>query len=915
MRIGKATDFSIFQRLLFTSLVILILVIAFVTGILYSFSSRYLRNNATEILVGQFDSIQKKFQHELVEKISSDLRLASKSPSLDNYLTSSPPEKEINSRILEQYFTDIIMNIDNYVRVYFVDYRGREKIKVSKAGRCRDYRDFNGDELFARIENGGSGEIHVGLPHLDQEGQYVFSAGIYKTDLDTGEFGGALFFDCKFDDFLEFLDKTALFGSNSVWVFTPEGKVLKKPGADNTIFDPGSYLGKEPQREPRLLKNKDSIIIYEDLFFRSDEPFIRLALSVPHAIFLKDIKLMFELITAISLFTIILTSIIIYHLSKSISRPIMELAQATTRVATGDYDARVKVKTSREVRMLVDSFNQMSEDIQRNNQFKNLINRLLKITLRYSSLDKILEYSIVEITSLPWLEVDNKGAIFLLEGSPETLVLKAERNLDKALIAMCTKVPLGVCLCGVAAQTREIMFSDKLDKRHERRYAGMEDHGHYCVPIISAANKKVLGVLNLYLKENAFQTRKEEASTLLAMAGVLANIIERQRSEEEKKNLEQRFQQAQKMEAIGTLAGGIAHDFNNLLMSIQGYASLMLMEIDSGHPFYERLKQIEKNIYSGAELTSQLLGFARGGKYETIPTDLNDLLEKSARMFGRTKKEITIRTNFQAGLWTVEIDRSQIEQVLLNLFVNASQAMPEGGEIYLETSNFKVDKRKTRKGEFRADKYVKFLVADTGIGMDLATQEKIFDPFFTTKDKGHGTGLGLASVYGIIKNHGGYINVNSEPGKGAIFNIYLPASDKSIRSTDIILSDELLTGSETILVVDDEELVVDVVTTMLESLGYHVLTALSGEEALVLYKKYQDEIKLVILDMIMPRMSGGEIFNRLKATNPQIKVLLASGYAINGQAEEIMKRGCQGFIQKPFTLNKLSQKIKNILSL
>ncbi len=376
--------------------------------------------------------------------------------------------------------------------------------------------------------------------------------------------------------------------------------------------------------------------------------------------------------------------------------------------------------------------------------------------------------------------------------------------------------------------------------------------------------------------------------------------------------LETQLIQAQKLESLGTLAGGIAHDFNNLLMGIQGYASLSLMNIDPSHPNYERLKRIEDQVQSGADLTKQLLGFARGGRYEVKPTDMNDILEKSSSMFGRTKKEISIYRKFGKDLWIVEADRGQLEQVFLNLYVNAWQAMPGGGEIYLETEKIILDDEQAFFYAVKPGRYVKISMTDTGTGMDARTQERIFDPFFTTKDMGRGTGLGLATVYGIIKGHGGLINVYSEPGHGTTFIIYLPASEKEVVK-EKTSPGTIAKGTETILLVDDEKMVLEVSKELLESMGYRVYAVGSGQEALALYMEKKSEVDLVILDMIMPGISGGETFDRLHEINPGIKVLLSSGYSINGKAQIIMDRGCNGFLQKPFQLENLSRKIREVL--
>jgi two-component system cell cycle sensor histidine kinase/response regulator CckA len=384
----------------------------------------------------------------------------------------------------------------------------------------------------------------------------------------------------------------------------------------------------------------------------------------------------------------------------------------------------------------------------------------------------------------------------------------------------------------------------------------------------------------------------------------------------EKKKLEAQFQAAQKMEALGTLAGGIAHDFNNLLMAIQGNASLMLLEKASDDPDYERLKNIEQGVRSGAELTRQLLGFAMGGKYEVKPTDINELIRRTSDMFGRTKKEITIHTKYQEGIWPVEVDQGQIEQVLLNLYVNAWQAMPGGGELYLETENVTLDDKSVKPFDLTSGRYVKIALTDTGVGMDEATQQRIFEPFFTTKEMGRGTGLALASVYGIIKNHGGIITVDSTKGKGTTFTMYLPASEKEVIEERELLPGEALKGTETVLLVDEEEMVLDVGEGILKELGYKVLIARSGKEAIEIVSKgpnISPAPDIVILDMIMPVMGGAETYDRLKEINPDIKVLLSSGYSIDGQAQEIMDRGCNGFIQKPFSMRELSQEVRGIL--
>jgi PAS domain S-box-containing protein len=379
----------------------------------------------------------------------------------------------------------------------------------------------------------------------------------------------------------------------------------------------------------------------------------------------------------------------------------------------------------------------------------------------------------------------------------------------------------------------------------------------------------------------------------------------------EQKRIEAQLSHIHKMETIGTLAGGIAHDFNNLLTGIQGNASLMLLETEPSHPYYDRLKSIEKQVQSGARLTSHLLGYARKGRYEVKPLDLNRFVEEISDTFGRTKKQITIHRELAENLFSIEADQAQIEQVLVNLFVNAADAMAVDGHLMLQTVNITHGEMKGKIYDPKPGNYVLLTVTDTGMGMDKKTQERIFDPFFTTKEMGRGIGLGLASVYGIVKGHGGYIDVESKRGRGTTFNVYFPATEKRIEKK-VGTAEAFVSGTGTVLLVDDEDVIRKVGEDLLKAMGYQVLIAKDGKEAVEIYEKKLDEIDVVLLDMVMPNMDGGKAYDRMKEINSNVKVLLSSGFSIDGEATEILERGCNGFIQKPFTLEKLSRKIREI---
>jgi PAS domain S-box-containing protein len=416
----------------------------------------------------------------------------------------------------------------------------------------------------------------------------------------------------------------------------------------------------------------------------------------------------------------------------------------------------------------------------------------------------------------------------------------------------------------------------------------------------------------LMMKDGEKRLFEVNGDLLCTDDGIPYGIVHVMRDITEQRKLERLLMQAHKMEAIGTLAGGMAHDFNNLLMGIQGRASLVNVELDHTHPHKEHLSAIEDYVRSATNLTKQLLGVARGGKYEITPTDINHLVASSANMFGRTRKEIRIHEKLKPDPIIVAVDRKQIEQVLLNLYINAWQAMPEGGSLYLETRLVILDETYCQPYQVEPGTYAKISVTDSGIGIEPSIRQQIFDPFFTTKDKTRGTGLGLASAYGIIKNHGGMITVYSEVGHGTTFNIYLPLSDQEAQQGKTEEA-ELIKGNERVLLIDDETMILDVGAAMLKKLNYRVISASSGEEAIELIRQADSPIDLIILDLIMPGMDGSEAFDRIRKLAPEVPVMIASGYAMDGKAAGIMDKGANGFIQKPFTILELSRKVRDVI--
>ncbi len=501
---------------------------------------------------------------------------------------------------------------------------------------------------------------------------------------------------------------------------------------------------------------------------------------------------------------------------------------------------------------------------------RQITKELLSIWKHYEVVLGSLSEGILEITPGGRIVFANPAAISLT-GIPE------ERLLASSVLAL---------------------FSD----REQVQVRGMIDRVAAEASVVAADSPVKLNDREFMIK--LLPIRDEMKRTLIM---VLDDVSER-------RSIEAQFHHAQRMEAVGTLAGGIAHDFNNLLMVIQGNISLMLFDLDTKHPFYERLKSIEKQVQSGSRLTAQLLGYARKGRYEVRPIDLNHLVQEACETFNRTRKEILIHQELAGDLFAIEADAGQLEQVLMNLFVNAADAMAGGGSLIVRTANTDHLAMKGKLYNPKPGNYVLLTVTDSGMGMDRKTMERIFEPFFTTKEMGRGTGLGLASVYGIVKGHGGFIDVESEKGRGTTFRIYLSATDKPVIRNGAEVHEPIRRGSETILLVDDEQMMLDIGRDLLLTMGYRVITARDGVEAVEIYRGRQSEIDLVLLDIVMPRMGGGQAYDCIKAMNPAVKVLLLSGYSIDGEATQILERGCNGFIQKPFNLEQLSRSVKSVLT-
>lgn len=596
--------------------------------------------------------------------------------------------------------------------------------------------------------------------------------------------------------------------------------------------------------EPIRLPGKDSNDHYSLLLIRDNSSLTKAKLTIVAFVLL---------FTALVLFTFIFFFRVQFR--KIVLNPLGTLADSMKDAQIANHED-IKLGTHDEFQLLGDTYNQMRQSLVKANEKLSEINERLEqlVDERTAELKHVNQELLQDIAKREQIER-------ALQQSEERYRSLVENTLDGYFIC---QIPSGRFLflnrriCSLFGYSMEeglaLSLWDVIDPEDQARITDL----------IQARLKgrfmKFDRQIYQVIRKDASTFRAEVSTSLVtfqehtAIQGVLRDITGQEQ-------LQDQLQKAERMQAIGTLAGGIAHDFNNLLMGIQGRTSLMLLDTDKSLPHYEQLKGIENHVKRAVNLTNQLLGFARGGKYQVAPVDLNNLIQKNSNMFARTKKELSINLKFQENIWSVEVDSSQIDQVLLNLYVNAWQAMPGGGQLDIQTENCRLDKKFVEPFHVRPGKYVAISISDTGVGMDDETCKRIFDPFFTTKERGRGTGLGLASVYGIIKNHDGIIVAQSEKGQGTTFTIYLPASDKLVSEAEIALVQQL-SGTGTILLIDDEDMILEVGKALLEKLGYQVLIAAGGGAGLEIYRQNSAEIDLVILDIIMPEMNGAETYER-----------------------------------------------------
>ncbi len=432
---------------------------------------------------------------------------------------------------------------------------------------------------------------------------------------------------------------------------------------------------------------------------------------------------------------------------------------------------------------------------------------------------------------------------------------------------------------------------------------------------IFANNREIKGLEEQVVHSNGELIDVSVSSSLIydeAKKPILMRVVARDITE--KKKMEAKILHAQRIDSIGNLAGGVAHDFNNILTSILGSTTIMKRKMKKNDQWFRIVDIVETAAKRGASLTRQLLTFARKNNIQFRPIILNDIIDETLHLFEHSiDKTISVKKILTSDVCIINGDDGQIQQALLNLLINARDAMPDGGNISVQSEKINFDTRvSSTLAESRTGEYVVVSVTDHGIGMDRGIQQRIFEPFFTTKDQGKGTGLGLAVVYGVVNSHNGFITVQSEPGLGAQFTMYFPLLKDTERTLQSMKHQRLVRGDETVLVVDDEQNVAEVIAGMLTNLGYAVTIANSGKRAVALYKK-DKRFDVILLDMNMPVMGGKETYAKLKAIDPDARIIISTGYANKSLESSPPGDSADGFLQKPYQLEELSRIMRDVL--
>jgi signal transduction histidine kinase/CheY-like chemotaxis protein len=713
--------------------------------------------------------------------------------------------------------------------------------------------------------------------------------------------------------------------ADSVWSLV----TLYESDGSRLIFD-ASPQNLRRSEAPRWVKHLVPVTLEEHRVPITAPPVVYGVLAVTPSVQSLESELWAEIRTMIAVTSVLLVTLLgLTHVILLVGlRPVRALAESAARLGSGDLTARMPETKLSEMAPTVRAFNSMAASLEQ---------ALHEARTREARLESLVEISgdlsrMQELDSLLGRIADACGRLVNTDWVGFRLVdgdeLVVAGTLDGTRMQVKPRIKIGESLAGRVASTgRALLLRDPanhpdLDPEHAATTRRLGYRGLLTVP--AKIGDRVVGVLSfLTTREEGFSAEDMAIATAFASHAAIALensrlLLESRRAYDELAETQGQLEQAQKMDAVGRLAGGVAHDFNNLLTVILGRTDILLHPLKPEDPMRRGIELIQRTAGRAADLTRQLLAFSRKQVLEPVVLDLSAVTTDMKDMLGRLiGEDIALLTTATPGLGRVKADRGQIEQVIMNLAVNARDAMPQGGRLIVETADIDLDDEYVRRHVgARPGPHVMLAVSDTGTGIPHEIQSQIFEPFFTTKEQGKGTGLGLATVYGIVKQSGGYIEVDSEPGQGTTFRVYLPRLDAEPAPVDRSARPAAAAGgTETILLVEDEEGVRELARDILRASGYTVLEARNGPEALLLCERHQGPLDMLLTDVVMPRMSGRELAERLAPLRPDLSVLYMSGYT----DDAVIRHGVLGagtaFLQKPFTPAALVLRVRETLDL
>jgi PAS domain S-box-containing protein len=738
------TGLSIFPRLLIAFVGVVIIMSGMLTAVFYVFSRKSVEKQTEEYVRQQFQTISYNFGSELRNALVKDLQLLNANPLLDEFLMSSIAEREVTARAVERSFLESLKASRSYQSITFVDADGKEAVKVDWSGRVRKHRSVGDRALFTRLRAGNPGAIDVEGPFTDQYGNILFSAGIYKTDADIGKFGGAVIIDYNLEEFFNYVGRIKIFDKNPIWLFAPDGTVLKRQAREQAGFDPRGYFAEGFRRDPLLTMVSEGMLVYQDLSIIPDRPLLRLAISIPSSLLLQDMRSVLRFFFFVFAASIVLISIVVYYLARYLSRPIIELAQAAARIARGERSAQVRVKATGEVLMLVDSFNRMAEDLEKTTVSRDYVDNIIT-----SMMDTLIVAS-------------PDGKIMRLNAAARVLLGYDEEELiGRPLETVIAKDPGDGP--GLSDQlVKEEIYSSEMFYRVK---------GGGRVPVLFSSS--------------IMYDAQHNAAGIVCVA---QDITERKRSEAQLKSYSDEL--AEINEELKTFAYIVSHDLRAPLVNIKGFSDELLYSIEEIKPVLEQhlagigkglrrkydlilekdipeaLRFIGSSVKRMDNLINAILKLSRAGlrKLNPEPLQMEEFVQTILHTLAHQieTRHITVTLT---PLPDLVADRTAVEQIFGNLLDNAVKYLEPGrpGRITISAD--------------RSDAEIVFHVRDNGRGMSKEDIPKAFEIFRRVgKQDAPGEGMGLAYVKTLIRLLGGRIWCESEPGVGTTFSFSLPLS-------------------------------------------------------------------------------------------------------------------------------------------